>query len=296
MLKAEGYQPLEVAEGAPPAGPAGGPAPCRAPCRARRLRCLAAAAAVAGLLLLAAGPRCAEMMRAHMRVRGGEGHGEAMMMHGGHHHGGMVHGHEGDEMAHHHDHEGGMQMIPSDCVSWFDGCNRCTAKDGALIVCTLMYCSEPGEAKCLESAAMDHVVEAEDKAEAEGEAAGEAAVSSSSSKSSSSSSSQVPEGCTTWFDGCVACGVQADGGLACPRMFCPPSMRKEPKCLAFAAEPVQAQAEAAAASAPAERAGPPAGCKVWFDGCNNCQVTARGLACTRMFCPTRQEPKCIKWE
>jgi hypothetical protein len=94
---------------------------------------------------------------------------------------------------------------------------------------------------------------------------------------------QIPEGCTTWFDGCVACDVQADGGLACPRMFCPPSMRKKAKCLAFAAE-----------SAPAKRAGPPAGCKVWFDGCNNCQVTARGLACTRMLCPTRQEPTCIK--
>jgi hypothetical protein len=295
MLKAEGYEPLEVAEEAPAApaaaaaaaAAAGGPAPCRAPCRARRLRCLAGLAAAVGLLLLAAGPRCAEMMRAHMRPRGGEGHGEASMMHGGHQHGGMVHGHEGGEAPHHHEQQGGMQMIPSDCVSWFDGCNTCTAKNGALLACTLMYCSEPGEAKCLESGAMDHVVEAHDKGKDEGEAV---------SSSSSSSSSHVPEGCTTWFDGCVACGVQADGGLACPRMFCPPSMRKEPKCLAFAAEPAPVQPEAAPATASPERHGPPAGCKVWFDGCNNCQVTARGLACTRMFCPTRQEPKCIKWE
>jgi hypothetical protein len=276
MLKAEGYEPLEVAEAAAPAACAGGDGEaCRgaAPCRARRLRCLAVAAAVAGALLLAAGPRCAEMMRA----RGGMGHGEAAM-HGGHHHGGMMHGHDG-----------GMQVIPSDCVSWFDGCNMCTAKDGQLLGCTLKYCSEPGEAKCLDSAAMDHVVDAT------GEAAGEA-VAPPPPNAAGSSSSHVPKGCTTWFNGCVSCGVLADGGLACPRMFCPPDMRKEPKCLAFAADPVQAQAEAAAADAPAKRAGPPPGCKVWFDGCNNCQVSAHGLACTRMFCPTHQEPKCVKFE
>jgi hypothetical protein len=283
MLKAEGYEPLEVAEAAAPAACAGGDGePCRgaAPCRARRLRCLAVAAAVAGALILAAGPRCAEMMR---RARGGEGHGEAAM-HGGHHHGSMMHGHEGGEMAHHHDHEGGMQMIPSDCVRWFDGCNNCAVKDGQLLGCTLMYCSEPAEGKCLESAAMDHVVDAGEE------------VAPPPPNAAVSSSSQVPEGCTLWFNGCVSCGVLADGGLACPRMFCPPDMRKEPKCLAFAAGPVQAQAEAVAANAPAKRAGPPPGCKVWFDGCNNCQVSAHGLACTRMFCPTHDEPKCVKWE
>jgi hypothetical protein len=44
-------------------------------------------------------------------------------------------------------------------------------------------------------------------------------------------------------------------------------------------------------------AGPPAGCRLWFDGCNDCEeVTAGGLACTRMYCPTLKEPKCIIME
>jgi hypothetical protein len=46
-------------------------------------------------------------------------------------------------------------LIPSNCVRWFDGCNSCGVKDGQLLACTLMYCSEPGEPKCLESAAME---------------------------------------------------------------------------------------------------------------------------------------------
>ena len=30
--------------------------------------------------------------------------------------------------------------IPKDCVSWFDGCNRCMVHDGKLNACTRMYC------------------------------------------------------------------------------------------------------------------------------------------------------------
>lgn len=42
-----------------------------------------------------------------------------------------------------------------------------------------------------------------------------------------------------------------------------------------------------------------AGCTVWFDGCNNCQVSPDGmLACTRMFCDpaTMQPAKCLDEE
>jgi membrane-bound inhibitor of C-type lysozyme len=38
------------------------------------------------------------------------------------------------------------------------------------------------------------------------------------------------------------------------------------------------------------------GCKTWFDGCNNCQVSPEGiLACTRKYCDptTLQEAKCL---
>lgn len=30
--------------------------------------------------------------------------------------------------------------IPSDCVSWFDGCNTCSVVDGVTQVCTMMFC------------------------------------------------------------------------------------------------------------------------------------------------------------
>lgn len=40
----------------------------------------------------------------------------------------------------------------TNCVSYFDGCNTCTVKDGELEACTLMYCETPAEPKCLEYA------------------------------------------------------------------------------------------------------------------------------------------------
>ena len=39
--------------------------------------------------------------------------------------------------------------IPEGCVSWFDGCNTCTVKDGVIGGCTKMACkSQSGEAAC----------------------------------------------------------------------------------------------------------------------------------------------------
>ncbi len=36
----------------------------------------------------------------------------------------------------------------TNCVSYFDGCNNCTVKDGKPEACTLMYCETPTEPKC----------------------------------------------------------------------------------------------------------------------------------------------------
>lgn len=54
--------------------------------------------------------------------------------------------------------------IPENCISWYDGCNTCGAKDGELTMCTMMYCEEPiGEAKCLAYAPETHVCTDEEK-------------------------------------------------------------------------------------------------------------------------------------
>jgi len=36
----------------------------------------------------------------------------------------------------------------TNCVSYFDGCNNCSVKDGKVEACTLMYCETPSEPKC----------------------------------------------------------------------------------------------------------------------------------------------------
>jgi hypothetical protein len=40
----------------------------------------------------------------------------------------------------------------TNCVSYFDGCNNCSVKDGKPDACTLMYCEHPVEPKCLQYA------------------------------------------------------------------------------------------------------------------------------------------------
>ena len=44
----------------------------------------------------------------------------------------------------------GMDL--TNCVSYFDGCNNCSVKDGRPDACTLMYCEKPGEPKCTQYA------------------------------------------------------------------------------------------------------------------------------------------------
>lgn len=36
----------------------------------------------------------------------------------------------------------------TNCISYFDGCNNCSVKDGKPDACTLMYCETPSTPKC----------------------------------------------------------------------------------------------------------------------------------------------------
>ncbi len=44
---------------------------------------------------------------------------------------------------------------------------------------------------------------------------------------------EIPENCSSWFDGCNNCMVGQNGALACTRKFCEPEMMMEPKCTQF---------------------------------------------------------------
>jgi hypothetical protein len=48
-------------------------------------------------------------------------------------------------------HTGDIQTTGIDltnCISYFDGCNNCSVKDGKPDACTLMYCETPSETYC----------------------------------------------------------------------------------------------------------------------------------------------------
>ena len=39
-------------------------------------------------------------------------------------------------------------IIPLDCTTWFDGCNRCMVSDGIIKKCTKKYCANPSTPFC----------------------------------------------------------------------------------------------------------------------------------------------------
>jgi len=46
------------------------------------------------------------------------------------------------------DHGKCVGKIPSNCASWYDGCNTCSVNNGKIGECTRMYCFSPGESEC----------------------------------------------------------------------------------------------------------------------------------------------------
>ena len=42
-----------------------------------------------------------------------------------------------------------VNNIPSNCATWFDGCNTCQVRDGRADICTRMYCFTQNTAYCM---------------------------------------------------------------------------------------------------------------------------------------------------
>ena len=42
-----------------------------------------------------------------------------------------------------------VNIIPDNCIEWYDGCNRCHVHDGQISGCTMMYCPQISEPYCL---------------------------------------------------------------------------------------------------------------------------------------------------
>ena len=41
------------------------------------------------------------------------------------------------------------EQIPTDCLTWYDGCNHCAVQDGTIQMCTMMMCFAQGTPQCL---------------------------------------------------------------------------------------------------------------------------------------------------
>ncbi len=43
----------------------------------------------------------------------------------------------------------------------------------------------------------------------------------------------IPNGCSSWFDGCNNCNIGENGSLGCTRKYCPTELLEEPSCLSY---------------------------------------------------------------
>jgi hypothetical protein len=178
--------------------------------------------------------------------------------------------------------DGATAEIPENCVSWFDGCNNCQVENGEITACTEMACEEYSEPRCTELTGEDSVDEDGIDEEVD-------------SEESSPATGEVPNNCTSWFDGCNTCMVENGEIGGCTKKAC--FENEAPKCLAFSDD------EASEEEAPEnpteenqEAAIIPENCTGWFDGCNNCSVeNGKVGACTMMYCENPTEPMCTQF-
>ena len=108
----------------------------------------------------------------------------------------------------------GNAAIPEGCVSWFDGCNTCSVKEGEIGGCTKKACkSQATEGSCRAYAPGFG-------GNAIGAAAEEAPAPDTIPETKRDASAEVPANCKIWFDGCNSCVVQKGKLRGCTSKSC----------------------------------------------------------------------------
>lgn len=94
-----------------------------------------------------------------------------------------------------------------------------------------------------------------------------------------------PSNCAIWYDGCSTCvvGKNSDIKYSCTKMTC--ESYENPTCRVLESD----------VKALAKIPDPYLGCELWFDGCNDCQITESGTlgTCTDKACFVQGTPKCL---
>lgn len=158
--------------------------------------------------------------------------------------------------------------IPANCERWFDGCSVCDVLENGELFCM--------EASCPVSMTKEPYC-AEFSAPQEAKIMG------------GSGDFEIPQTCTSWFDGCNTC-MAKDGVLGgCTRKYC--ETTGVPLCLEHEStyqppEPVDLPDPYAV----------PANCKLWHDGCRNCKISRDGEKnCEQIECFYQGPSECLEY-
>lgn len=171
-------------------------------------------------------------------------------------------------------------MIPKTCESYFDGCNNChRAGDTDLAACTMMFCSEYKEPKCLDGEKKEEK-KSENYIGLTVEEAEKVAKENGASFRIIRKDGEDYIVTADYVPGRVNATVESG------------------KVVEYEVEGEEMEKEASAYDMNSWKTMIPESCNSFFDGCNNCR-RMKGedvAACTRMFCQNYQEPKCLDKE
>ena len=192
-----------------------------------------------------------------------------------------------------YDSESWKEIIPSTCQSFFDGCNNCMRIEGSdNAACTMMYCEEYEEPRCLDQLDPSWDVNQDGLNDCESDDTCDDSVDYTAPRDIYNAESRkaiIADDCTNFFDGCNTCmRAEWSDEAACTRMYC--ETYEKPRCL----NDDEQEEDLIVYNSESRKEIIDEDCKSFYDGCNNCVKSDDGenIACTMMYCENYQEPKC----
>lgn len=110
--------------------------------------------------------------------------------------------------------------IPENCTGWFDGCNYCHVSGGEIGACTKKFCSIYKEPRCLEEKDTEENTKPPKDTRHHWATRPPTDYLNQFEGQETKFENDIPENCSTWFDGCNNCKVLENNELICSRKFC----------------------------------------------------------------------------
>jgi hypothetical protein len=189
---------------------------------------------------------------------------------------------------------------PTNCASWYDGCNTCACVNGRTTICTKRYCKKKGRAYCKKRKCPTcKTMRCRSGYRCVNIRGCGKCIKRIVSK-------RCPTNCSTWYDGCNTCRCVNGRIMGCTKRYCKrytrPYCKKKkcPTCKTIRCRSGYRCVNVRGCGKCVKRIVSkrcPRKCVSWYDGCNTCRcVNGRVTACTKRACVRYGKPMCRKYK